>query len=424
METLDVFQRLALALAIGLLVGIERGWQERDLPAGGRTAGIRTFALAGLLGGLTALIGQTTGWVLPAAIVLCFGLAFVVFQNMEAEQENNHSVTNVVSAFVVFTLGILAVLSDMKIAAASGVVTATLLAARHSLHGFLRRMTWLELRAALVLLAMTFVALPLLPNRAIDPWGGFNPFELWLLTILIAAISYVGYLAIRIAGPQAGVLFAGAAGGFVSSTAVTLSFARMAAETPAFSRRFAAGAMIAGALSLSRATVIATAIAPGLLLPVASATVPAVIAFLLATALMVRRSVATGGAPAVNLSNPFELGMVLKFGALLAVVSFVSRFLIAKLGSASLLGVAAVSGIADLDAITLSAAQLSQSTVSLQTAALAILIAAAVNLFTKAVLALTSGTRLYGASLAAVTAIAIACGGAGFLAYSAGIGGV
>lgn len=424
METLDVFQRLALALAIGLLVGIERGWQERDLPAGGRTAGIRTFALAGFLGGLTALIGQTTGWVLPAAIALCFGLAFVVFQKMEAEQENNHSVTNVVSAFVVFALGILAVLSDMKIAAACGVVTATLLAARHSLHGFLRRMTWLELRAALVLLAMTFVALPLLPNRAIDPWGGFNPFELWLLTILIAAISYVGYLAIRIAGPQAGVLFAGAAGGFVSSTAVTLSFARMAAETPAFSRRFAAGAMIAGALSLSRATVIATAIAPGLLLPVASATVPAVIAFLLATALMVRRSVATGGAPAVNLSNPFELGMVLKFGALLAVVSFVSRFLIAKLGSASLLGVAAVSGIADLDAITLSAAQLSQSTVSLQTAALAILIAAAVNLFTKAVLALTSGTRLYGASLAAVTAIAIACGGAGFLAYSAGIGGV
>ncbi|MGR6429860.1 MgtC/SapB family protein [Rhizobium sp. PAMB 3174] len=423
METLDVFQRLALALAIGLLVGIERGWQERDQPAGGRTAGIRTFALAGLLGGLTALIGQTTGWVLPAAIVLCFGLAFVVFQKMEAEQENNHSVTNVVSAFVVFALGILAVLSDMKIAAACGVVTATLLAARHSLHGFLRRMTWLELRAALVLLAMTFVALPLLPNRAIDPWGGFNPFELWLLTILIAAISYVGYLAIRIAGPQAGVLFAGAAGGFVSSTAVTLSFARMAAETPAFSRRFAAGATIAGALSLSRATVIATAIAPGLLLPVASATAPAVVVFLLATALMVRRSVATGGVPAVNLSNPFELGMVLKFGALLAVVSFVSRFLIAKLGSASLLGVAAVSGIADLDAITLSAAQLSQSTVALQTAALAILIAAAVNLFTKAVLALTSGTRLYGASLAAVTAIAIACGGAGFLAYSAGIGG-
>lgn len=424
MEILDVFQRLALALAIGLLVGIERGWQERDLPAGGRTAGIRTFALAGFLGGLTALIGQMIGWILPAALVLSFGLAFVVFQKMEAEQENNHSVTNVVSAFVVLALGMLAVLSDMKVAAASGVVTTGLLAARHSLHGFLRRMTWLELRAALVLMTMTFVALPLLPNRAIDPWGGFNPFELWLLTILIAAISYVGYLAIRIAGPQAGVLFAGAAGGFVSSTAVTLSFARMAAETPAFSRRFAAGAAIAGAMSLSRATVIATAIAPGLLLPVASATVPAVVAFLLASVLMVRRSTATGSAPAVNLSNPFELGMVLKFGALLAVVSFVSRFLIAKLGSASLLGVAAVSGIADLDAITLSAAQLSQQAVARETAAIAILIAAAVNLVTKAVLALTSGTRLYGVSLTIFTTIAIAIGGIGFVIFSGIAGGM
>jgi uncharacterized membrane protein (DUF4010 family) len=424
METLDVFQRLALALAIGLLVGIERGWQERDLPAGGRTAGIRTFALAGFLGGLTALIGQMIGWILPAALVLSFGLAFVVFQKMEAEQENNHSVTNVVSAFVVLALGMLAVLSDMKVAAASGVVTTALLAARHSLHGFLRRMTWLELRAALVLMTMTFVALPLLPNRAIDPWGGFNPFELWLLTILIAAISYIGYLAIRIAGPQAGVLFAGAAGGFVSSTAVTLSFARMAAETPAFSRRFAAGAAIAGAMSLSRATVIATAIAPGLLLPVASATVPAVVAFLLASVLMVRRSTATGSAPAVNLNNPFELGMVLKFGALLAVVSFVSRFLIAKLGSASLLGVAAVSGIADLDAITLSAAQLSQHAVARETAAIAILIAAAVNLVTKAALALTSGTRLYGISLATFTAIAIVSGGMGFVIFSGIAGGM
>ncbi len=188
---------------------------------------------------------------MPAVLLLLYGTAFIIFRQREAKESDDYGVTTVVASFVVFALGALAVLGDLRLAAAGGVATTALLAAKRSLHGFLRQLTWLEVRAALVLLAMTLVALPLLPNETVDPWDVLNPFELWLLTITIAAISFAGYVAIRVAGPSRGILFAGAAGGLASSTALTLTFARFAAEAPKSARQLASGAAIAGPCRLS-----------------------------------------------------------------------------------------------------------------------------------------------------------------------------
>lgn len=410
LELFEIFQRLGLALAIGLLVGVERGWRERETRAGGRTAGIRTFGLSGFLGGLAGLLHSIAGAVLPAALLVVFGIAFIVFKQQEAASDQDYSVTSVVAALVVFALGVLAVLGDMVAAAAGGVATAGVLAARHSLHGFLRKLTWLELRAALVLLSMTLVALPLLPNRTVDPWGALNPAELWVLTIMIAAISYVGYVAIRVAGASKGILFAGAAGGLVSSTALTLSFARLAANTRKSARPLAAGASVAGAVSLGRTLAIGSALAPVLMASLSSALVPAIFVLLAASYLLVRSKGDEVNASDLHFDNPFDLGMILRFGALLGGVVLASKILVDQLGASTLYGVALASGLMDLDAITLSTARLSGTVISGTIGAAIILTAVVTNLAMKVVLAMAVGGGEYGRLLGLATAAAIAVG--------------
>lgn len=415
METVEAFQRLAVALAIGLLVGIERGWQERDVRAGGRTAGVRTYALIGLLGGLGGYLQPMTGSAFPIALLLMTGAVFALFKRQEAAEDEDYSVTGIIAALVVFALGALAVLGDQAVAAAAGVVTAALLAARTRLHGFLRRLTWVELRSALVLLAMTLVALPLLPDRTVDPWDALNPYSLWLMTVMIAALSYVGYIAMRVAGPGRGILFAGAAGGLVSSTALTVSFANFANEVPENSRHLAAGAIVAGALSIGRVLVVASLLAPPLATTLAVPLVPALLT-MLAAAFVARRGDGGQEAPELKLKNPFELRVVLQFGALLGLIVWISKLLVDYAGPAMLYVAAAISGLMDLDAITLSTARLAAGGLSPVTALNAILIAVAVNLVTKVALAFSvSGRGTFTLQLGTATALCIAVGVAGYL---------
>lgn len=418
MDMIEAFQRLSLALAIGILVGVERGWQERETEPGKRTAGIRTFGLSGFLGGLAGFLQVKLGPILPAAVFVVFGIAFVVFSRYEAEQEEDYSVTSVIAALAVFVLGVIATVSDMTVAAAGGVAVTALLAARHSLHGFLRNLTWLEFRAALVLLAMTLVALPLLPDRTIDPWNAINPFQLWLLTIMIAAISYVGYLAVRIAGPKHGILFSGAAGGFISSTAVTLSFARLSSRSTQATHSLAAGASIAGAMSIGRALVISGILAPVLVPQLAVAFVPVILVFLSASFLMLRGAKADDKATGINPDNPFELLTVLRFGAFLGVISFLSKLTVDQIGSSMIFVVALLSGLADLDAITLSTARMAGSVLTTEVATIAISLAAAANLIVKMVLAIMFGSRAYATALSATTLMALVVAVAAYFGFS------
>lgn len=227
---LELLQRVGLAAAIGLLIGIERGWQEREARDGGRVAGIRTFTLIGTLGGIAALL---PGSMSLGLCFLAFALPFGFFEWQRANKTGDMSVTGFVAAMVTFALGAYATHGNMKVAAAGAVVTAAVLAERQLLHGFLQRLTWIELRAALLLLVMTVVLLPVLPDRALDPWDSLNPHQIWLMTVLVGVVSYVGYIAVRVAGERRGLLYAGLAGGLTTSTTVTWTFARLARHNPA-----------------------------------------------------------------------------------------------------------------------------------------------------------------------------------------------
>lgn len=186
----DQFFRLAVALAIGLLVGLERDWREREEPEGSRTAGLRTFGIFGLLGGVFAMLSvEMEAPIIFAAGCLSVAGVFGFFQFHEASHDQNFSVTGVMAGLGVFGLGGMAISGDFRVAAGGGAALAVVLASREILHGTLKHLRWVELRSALILAVMSTIILPLLPNRTIDPWGGLNAREVWFFTVLIAQSS-------------------------------------------------------------------------------------------------------------------------------------------------------------------------------------------------------------------------------------------
>ena len=426
MEIIDLIQRLSVALAVGLLIGLERGWQERGTAEGERAAGVRTLALSGLLGGVWGALAMRTqgsgGGVALGLAFFAFAAAVAVFRFREIVHDKTYGVTTVVAAMLAFALGAFAVLGDMHVAAAGGVAVAALLALKALLHAWVQRMTWEELRSGLVLLAMTFVMLPLLPDRTVDPWDSLNPHALWLLTILLASLSFAGYLAIKLAGEDRGIMLTGIAGGLVSSTAVTLSLSRLARESPERSALLAAGMLSAGAMMMMRVLVLVglvnaemlTRVGPPLL---AAATFQAVSAFVL----QARRIDGAHSHHGIVLRNPFDLVTVLQFGALLTVISVASKIAASSAGRTGAYALAAISGSADVDAITLSMARLGGGILSPAAAGDAIFIAVTVNTLVKAVLCWLVGGPSPGRWMLIVSAAAIVAGGLSMLAFGAAV---
>nr|MEA2798304.1 hypothetical protein [Phenylobacterium sp.] len=405
----EQFQRLGVALAIGFLVGVERGWRAREAAEGGRTAGIRTYALTGLLGGVSALLGQSLGGWAFVAIALPYAAAFVLFKQHEQEEEGDHSVTAVVAALLVYALGAYAVVGDRSVAAAGAVVVTALLAFKGVLHNWLRRLTWPELRSALILLAMSFVALPLLPDRGYGPYQSVNPHELWLLTIAMAAVSFVAYAAIRVFGPSRGLIVASAAGSLVSSTAVTLHLARLNRAAPAGIRRHVGAALLAGAVMGLRLCAIAGVLAPELfqrlVLPLGAF---AGLSAVLGLAATLRPAEQTGDQEDSPMKSPFDLGLVLKFVLVLGAVMAATRILSALYGAHGLLPIAALGGLADTDAVTLAVARMTHQGVDVRLAADAVLLAAAVDSASKVMIAAVVGGMRFAAMFAGGTLLAAA----------------
>ncbi len=267
MSEFAALQRVGLALAIGLLIGIERGWQQREIRDGARAAGVHTYTLIGLLGGIWGLLSTSVGPSVLGFAVVAFALPFAYFEWQQMQLEKSVSATGLIGGLLTFALGAYAVRGSMAIAAAASVGATVILAERRILHDFLQRLKWIELRAALQLLIMTVVLLPALPDRTIDPWNALNPHQIWLMTVLIAGVSYAGYISIKLAGERKGLLYAGALGGLITSTTVTWTFARLAKRDPTAQSEVMAAILAAWIVSLLRMTAIAVVIAPALAAP-------------------------------------------------------------------------------------------------------------------------------------------------------------
>jgi len=416
---LDLFQRLGLALGIGFLVGVEREWKHRDVPEGQRAAGVRTHAIIGLMGGIAAALLPTIGALGFAALTLTYGAALLAFKLREADIDKDISVTGTIGALLVYALGAYAVVGNVVIAAASGVALAGLLAFKETIHAWVDKLTWKELRSALLILAATAIALPLLPDRTVDPWDAINPRELWLLTILVAGASFAGYVAVRLLGKDIGLLAGAAAGSLVSSTVVTAELGRRVRAQEADVQTAAAAAALAAAVSVARVGILISIAAAVVLPRVAPALAVGTLTFVIA-AFVLRRLASDGAdtddAGRQQLQSPLYVWSVVQFAAFLGGVIVVGRIVADAFGEAGLLPFAATAGLADVDAVALAAGSLVRGGLEPSAGGHAVLIAVLVNTFSKAGIGwVTGGWRYAALYAAAAAAAALAAAAAWFL---------
>lgn len=423
MEFLELISRFGLALGIGLLLGLERGWRSREEPAGARAAGIRTFALSGLLGGVIGAIGHALSGV-PGGVLI--GLSFVAYTAGSAAfclQENRsqkvYSATTWVATILTVALGIYSILGDVHVAAGVAVVATILLALREPLHGWIENLEWSELRSALVLLAMTFIALPILPDGPIGPFGGVNPREVWLIAIVLAGTSFIGYVAVKYLGATHGILLAGAAGGLASSTAVTIANARRAAAGEGSARLLAAGVATASAVMFLRVFVIVLAINPHLLVHLAPPLLAAAIAamaYALAATYLHRAT--SPRSPELKFHNPLAFWPVIGFALFLGLVIVASRLISDQLGSNWIIGSAAVVGLVDVDAISVSLARMTPQSLGEREAITAILVAVMTDTVSKIAIGAAIGRGRFAMN---ITLMALGCLAAGAVALWASL---
>ena len=415
------------AIGLGLIVGLERehsevasGLADGAIPAQtGRAplqpaAGVRTLGLFGLVGWLLAYLGGSWPWLLPVGL-----LAVAAMVSVQIAVSRDTGITTEVAALVVLLLGAV-VRFDRGLAVALALATTALLVSKGWVRGFVVKLRRVELTATLQLLILVAIVLPLLPVEARDPWGALPPRKVGTFVVLIAAVQYVGYVLTRWLGAARGVGLAGLVGGLTSSTAVTVSMAKAAKDDPGMVGPGLLATFLANLVMPIRVVAIAWAIAPEVGARTALALAPMVVVLLIAAGLAfarVRREPPVT-ATAIELKNPFALWGALAWGAVLCGVLLAAHLATAWLGQRGLYLAAALSGITDVDAITLAAAdQARGGVVDPAWAALAIAIAAIANTIAKGLMAYLGGGRAFGRRVAGVFAIAAAV-----TAAAAGVG--
>jgi uncharacterized membrane protein (DUF4010 family) len=416
-EAIEILLSLGTALAAGFLVGAER--EQGD---DARFAGVRTFPLYGLSGAIGNLLGA---WAL-VVIGLAVGALIAIAYYRDVSKRDDLGMSTEVAAVVTFALGALCTatglgleLTDrLLLVAAGATATLALLSVKRPLHRLMSRVNEQEVFATTKLLVLAVIVLPLLPNRAVGPWDAINPRSVGLLVALISAISFAGYVAIRVLGAHRGLGVTGLLGGLASSTAVTLTFAGRARERPELVDACTVAILLASATMFPRVVVELWAVSPALaydaLWPFAAAGAVA----LVFAAVFYRRSAAAdetrkSGHTELELPNPFSLSSALKFAAVFLVVLLFSAAASFYFAETGLYVSALVSGLADVDAISLSVARLhSQGGTADEPALIAVAIASAANSLAKAGIAAVLGGPALGGRVAVALVSALLAGAA------------
>jgi len=411
---------LASALIIGALVGIER---ERSKALSGNVGigGVRTFILFALTGAVASWLSQELGsaWIFVAALGAIGALTVAGYVVQARVKPNAVGLTTETAAVGVCLLGGACTAGYTEMALAVGIAVSAVLAYKEPMHGLVAKLGSDDISAGVKLLAATFIVLPLLPSTAVDPWGVLKPRPLWTLVILIAALSLVGYVATRALGSQRGTAVTGFSGGLVSSTAVTLAFAKQSHEEGGKTDdALAGGLLLAWAVMGVRVVVLAailfTPLVRPLLLPFGAMTVVT----LGAAVVFLRRSRSEQPAAAgeVVLKNPFSLTAAIKFGLLFAVVLIVVAGVERYFSGQGYYLVAALAGLPDVDAITLSMAGLARGGgIDLATTVGALVVAALANTLLKCGMVVATASRRLRRSMVTVTAALVVVGVAAIL---------
>lgn len=419
MESYETQLGLAVALAVGLLVGLERE-QTKPERGGAQLGGIRTYPIFALVGGLATLLETASMWLPLVSLLGVFALVTVSY-HADIKRDADHGMTTEISVIGVYLLGALAcargtiepVQTRLLVVAAAGVAMTFLLSSKQWFHGLAARVSREDFYATVKFLIVAVILLPLLPNRDVGPMEAINPRNVGLMVVTISGLSFIGYVAMKLYGAKRGLLLGAALGGLVSSTATTLSFANRTKENPALAGIAAGGIAIAWSVMLVRVGVLVVLIAPSLLqtllVPLGAMTAAA----LVGTAFAFHG--AKGQHAELKLTNPFELSAAVKVSLLFAIVLLATKAANAYLGASGLYIASALGGSTDVDALTLSTAKLANGDLAKEVAVVAITIAIASNTIVKSGLAIGIGGPALGKRVAIVGGLILLAGGIGLV---------
>ncbi len=410
------------ALGIGLLIGLEREYGQRKMEGRAphhEAAGIRTFALVSLTGNLlTWLPGTLVLWAVALGFVFTALLALLSYHRTTSGTDTDKGITSEIVLVMTYLLGVLTGFGFLLQATIVAVVVFALLHFKTVLHRFSHSLSEHDIRQTVQFLVVTVVVLPILPDKSYGPYNSLNPQHIWLMVVLISGIGFASYAAIKLIGHRAGLGITGVLGGLTSSTAVTLAMARLNRTTPELQSSCLLATILACSTMFPRTLALTllfnTEVTLQLVAPFAAATLVSLsIAFLLW-----RKSTPSGIPPSYQpKSNPLSFRTALAFGGLYAVVIFFVHMARNNFGDAGLMTVAGLSGLSDIDPVTLSLGEMSRGTLAPSLAAQGILLASAANSLVKLVLGIAfspASARLWlVAGLSPL--IAISLGAIGFL---------
>lgn len=339
------------SLAIGLLIGLER---ERSP---GSRAGLRTFALVALFGTLAAMLSEkATPWLLLGGLLI-IGLMMIVAYARARDDSADPGTTTIAAALVCYGLGAAVWYGNDTLAIMLAIITTVLLYFKAELHGITAKLSRRDLISALQFAVLTFIILPVLPDKNLGPYEAINPHQIWLMVVLISGVSLAGYVAMQLIGQRHGAIL-GLFGGLVSSTATTLVYARRSMENQDFTQLAVVVILIANLTVLIRLAILSAAASPAILpqlIPVLGS------GFLLGTVVMAfwwRRLNQQHEVTLPEVKNPTEIRAAAAFGLIYGSVLFLSTWLSDIAGSGGLYAIALISGLTDVDAITLSSLRL------------------------------------------------------------------
>ncbi|MCX8043993.1 MAG: MgtC/SapB family protein [Desulfobacterota bacterium] len=379
-ELAVLFHRFAIALALGMIIGVEREREKSEA-----FAGIRTFPLISMLGCAAAMVNDLFApWVFAAALIVLAAAAIAA--SSHGAPLRSYGITTEVASLLCFFYGGLVWWEASALAAALAVVTVLLLTSKELLEGVTQRIGHQDITAALQFGIITLIVLPILPDKPYGPLQVLNPHTIWLMVVLIAGINFIGYVLVKALGPQRGIGLTGLLGGIASSTALTASFSRKSRIQPERAPEFALAIVLACAVMFLRVLVEAAAVKPALgkilLLPIAASGCTGLLGCI--GVWLVRRHAAyLSESQEVKTSNPFELWSALLFGVLFACILFIAKAAQVYFGTGGVYLSSIAAGIADVDPITLSLANLANAGISMQVAARGIILAAIANTVVK-----------------------------------------
>ena len=407
--SIDAIGAIALSLTLGLLIGIQRGWTLRKEPPGSRFAGIRTFGLLGLAGGMAGAIHSSDSIV---ATIILAGAAILVLLGYAELAWRSGKVSGTASLVGLLTLGcgFLATTQQAMLATIIAVVITLVLALRPQLHVWVERLSEAEVNAIARFALIAMVILPLLPDRTFGPFDAWNPRQLWMVVVMVSGFSFAGYVASKRLGASRGTIATAGAGAMVSSTAVTAALATRLRNIDERAPILIAGIATASTVMLLRVLVLVAVLAPFAFSTLALLVVPAALISAAATLWHMRIAMRRPAKPTeeVAVRNPFDILPALALMALVMVLSLVSRWVLHKFGDAGLATVLALSGMVDVDSAIITMGGLPSGTLDARTAGLVLAAPVMLNTLFKAgaAISLAGWTRGWQAALPLVASVA------------------